>query len=189
MQPLKKRVESLRKKIERAKEVLHFSALEAELSAIDEQLNEPEIWNNPDYAQSLAKKSASLQQTIQPWQILTVQLNDIIELITLEGDDLLAECQSLEHIKIPDNIARITDRMFMNCSRLKKVELHEKLNSIGERAFFGCSNLDFIIIPDSVQQIGQDAFTGTDDMFIVQCSFGSFAEQYCRKNKIKYQLV
>lgn len=105
------------------------------------------------------------------------------------GDDLLAECQSLEHIKIPDNIARITDRMFMNCSGLKKVELHEKLNAIGERAFFGCSSLDFIIIPDSVQQIGQDAFTGTDDMFIVQCSFGSFAEQYCRKNKIKYQLV
>lgn len=44
-------------------------------------------------------------------------------------------------------------------------------------------------IKKSVQQIGQDAFTGTDDMFIVQCSFGSFAEQYCRKNKIKYQLV
>lgn len=79
--------------------------------------------------------------------------------------------------------------MFMNCSGLKKVELHESLNAIGERAFFGCSSLDFIVIPDSVQQIGQDAFTGTDDMFIVQCSFGSFAEQYCRKNKIKYQLV
>ncbi len=114
---------------------------------------------------------------------------DIPKSVLWIGDDLLAECQSLEHIKIPDNIARITDRMFMNCSGLKKVELHEKLNVIGERAFFGCSSLDFIIIPDSVQQIGQDAFTGTDDMFIVQCSFGSFAEQYCRKNKIKYQLV
>ena len=45
------------------------------------------------------------------------------------------------------------------------------------------------MIPDSVQNIGEDAFTGTDEMFIVQCSFGSFAEQYCRKNKIKYQLV
>lgn len=64
------------------------------------------------------------------------------------------------------------------------MELHEKLNVIGERAFFGCSSLDFIIIPDSVQQIGQDAFTGTDDMFIVQCSFGSFAEQYCRKIRL-----
>ncbi len=105
------------------------------------------------------------------------------------GNELLAECQSLEHIKIPNNVARITDRMFMNCSELKKVELHEKLSVIGEHAFFGCSSLDFIVIPDSVQQIGQDAFMGTDDMFIVQCSFGSFAEQYCRKNKIKYQLV
>ena len=25
--------------------------------------------------------------------------------------------------------------------------------------------------------------------FIIQCSFGSYAEEYCRKNKIKYQLV
>lgn len=105
------------------------------------------------------------------------------------GNELLAECQSLEHIKIPNNVTRITDRMFMNCRELKKVELHEKLSVIGEHAFFGCSSLDFIVIPDSVQQIVQDAFTGTDDMFIVQCSFGSFAEQYCRKNKIKYQLV
>ena len=79
--------------------------------------------------------------------------------------------------------------MFEDCTALKKVELHEKLNVIGERAFFGCSSLDFIIIPDSVQQIGQDAFTGTDKQFIIQCSFGSFAEEYCRKNKIKYQLV
>ena len=114
---------------------------------------------------------------------------DIPKSVFWIGDELLAECQSLEYIKIPDNIARITDRMFMNCSGLKKAELHEKLNVIGERAFFGCSSLDFIVIPNSVQQIGQDAFSGTDDRFIVQCSFGSYAEQYCRKNKIKYQLV
>ena len=79
--------------------------------------------------------------------------------------------------------------MFEGCESLKKVRLHEKLTAIGEKAFFCCSTLDFIVIPDSVQEIGQDAFTGTDDMFIVQCSFGSYAEQYCRKNKLKYQLV
>lgn len=48
---------------------------------------------------------------------------------------------------------------------------------------------DFLIIPDSVQQIGQDAFTNTDKQFIIQCSFGSYAEEYARKNKFKYQLV
>ena len=114
---------------------------------------------------------------------------DIPKSVFWIGDELVANCKSLDHVNIPENIERIPDRMFENCVELKKVGLHEKLNVIGERAFFGCSSLDFIVIPDSVQQIGQDAFTGTDDMFIVQCSFGSFAEQYCRKNKIKYQLV
>ena len=79
--------------------------------------------------------------------------------------------------------------MFVGCTSLKKVELHENLSEIGERAFFGCSSLDFLIIPDSVQQIGQDAFTNTDKQFIIQCSFGSYAEEYARKNKFKYQLV
>ena len=114
---------------------------------------------------------------------------DIPQSVFWLGDELLADCKTLEHIAIPENIGRIPDRMFQGCELLKKVKLHEKLGAIGERAFFGCRSLDFIVIPDSVQQIGQDAFTGTDDMFIVQCSFGSYAEQYCRKNKLKYQLV
>ena len=105
------------------------------------------------------------------------------------GDGLVADCQSMEHVTIPENIGRIPDRMFEGCTSLKKVELHEKLGAIGERAFFGCSSLDFIVIPDSVKQIGQDAFTNTDKQFIIQCSFGSYAEEYARKNKFKYQLV
>ena len=95
----------------------------------------------------------------------------------------------MEHVTIPENIEKIPDRMFEGCTNLKKVELHEKLGAIGECAFFGCSSLDFIVIPDSVKQIGQDAFTNTDKQFIIQCSFGSYAEAYARKNKIKYQLV
>ncbi len=64
---------------------------------------------------------------------------------------------------------------------IKKVVLHENLYSIGERAFFGCDSLDFIIIPDSVKSIGQDAFSNTDKQFIIQCSFGSYAEEYAKK--------
>lgn len=77
-----------------AKDALHFSALEQELEAVDGELNEPEIWNNPDYAQSLAKKAASLRQTVQPWQTLTVQLADIAELMELGDDDLLPEFEA-----------------------------------------------------------------------------------------------
>ena len=105
------------------------------------------------------------------------------------GKGLLAECDSLDHITISENIERIPAKMFENCKNLKKVELQENLVEIGERAFFGCSSLDFLIIPDSVKQIGLDAFANMDKQFILQCSFGSYAEEYARKNKIKYQLV
>ena len=105
------------------------------------------------------------------------------------GEKVFSECKQMENIVVPENIDRIKREMFRDCASLKKVSLHEKLESIDDRAFWGCSSLDFIVIPDSVQEIGQDAFTGTDDMFIVQCSFGSYAEKYCRKSKIKYQLV
>ncbi|MCI7121466.1 MAG: leucine-rich repeat domain-containing protein [[Ruminococcus] gnavus] len=105
------------------------------------------------------------------------------------GEGLLAECDSLDHLTISENIERIPAKMFENCKNLKKVELQENLVEIGERAFFGCSSLDFLIIPDSVKQIGLNAFANMDKQFILQCSFGSYAEEYARKNKIKYQLV
>lgn len=105
------------------------------------------------------------------------------------GKSAFSGCNEINNIIIPDNIDKIPESTFADCIGLKKVSLHEKLCEIGDKAFFGCVNLDFIIIPDSVVSIGDDAFTGTDKQFIIQCSFGSFAEQYCRKNKIKYQLV
>ncbi len=105
------------------------------------------------------------------------------------GDGIVADCQLLDSVNLSDNIVKIPDRMFENCMNLKKVELHEKLEEIGERAFYGCSSMNFLIIPDSVKKIGLDAFANMDKQFIIQCSFGSYAEEYARKYKIKYQLV
>lgn len=105
------------------------------------------------------------------------------------GDYVLAECTELDNISIPENVDRLPNHMFEGCSNLKKVVLSDQLNEIGYRAFFGCGSLELLIIPDSVTKIGQDAFTGTNKQFIIQCSFGSCAEEYARKNKIKYQLV
>lgn len=105
------------------------------------------------------------------------------------GDGIVSDCQLLDSVNLSDNIVKIPDRMFENCMNMKKVELHEKLEEIGERAFYGCSSMNFLIIPDSVKKIGPDAFANMDKQFIIQCSFGSYAEEYARKYKIKYQLV
>ena len=112
MQPLKKRVEVLKGEVERAKEALHFSALEQELVAVDEQLNQPEVWNNPDFAQELAKKSATLRQTLQPWQTLSVQLADIAELMELGDNDLLPEFEVQITVMEQEFAKRKTDLLF-----------------------------------------------------------------------------
>lgn len=98
--------------MERAKEALHFSVLEAELSGVDEQLNQPEVWNNPDFAQELAKKSANLRQTVQPWQTLSVQLDDISELMELGDEDLLPEFETQVAAMEQEYEARKTDLLF-----------------------------------------------------------------------------
>lgn len=102
---------------------------------------------------------------------------------------MFSECEKLDGVTIPENIKIIPDRMFEGCLAMKKISLHRNVEEIGERAFFGCELLDGIEIPDSVRHIGQDAFSGTSDRFILQCSMGSYAESYARKNKIKYQLI
>ena len=72
---------------------------------------------------------------------------------------------------------------------MKKIKLHEQLSGIGDYAFADCANLETIYIPDSVTAIGENAFEGVNEKFILMCSFGSYAESYARKKKLKYQFV
>ena len=112
MQPLKKRVQSLRSDVMQAKQALQFDALAEELAVLEEQLNQPEIWNNPDHAQSVAKKVAALRQTVQPWQVLGVQLDDLLELMELGDDDLLDEFTKQIDALETEFSARKTDLLF-----------------------------------------------------------------------------
>ncbi len=112
MQPLKKRIDELSVQVARAKDALQFETLEKELVGVDEQLNQPEVWNNPDTAQGLAKKAASIRQTIQPWQTLAVQLDDISELMEIGDDDLLPEFEAQIDALEQEFARRKTDLLF-----------------------------------------------------------------------------
>ena len=112
MQPLKKKIGELEKEIEQAKETLKFSDLEQNLAELEEQLNQPEIWNNPDHAQELTKQAASLRQTVEPWQTLGVQLADIAELMELGDDDLLPEFEAQVAALEQEFTQRKTDLLF-----------------------------------------------------------------------------
>ena len=112
MQPLKKKIGELKKKIVQAKSALKFADLEQSLAELDERLNQPEIWHNPDEAQVLAKKAASLRQTVEPWQTLGVQLADIAELMELGDDDLLPEFEAQVAALEQEFTRRKTDLLF-----------------------------------------------------------------------------
>lgn len=112
MQPLKRRVSHLQSEVAQAKGVLNFDKLKQELENLEEQSSQPEIWNNPEYAQSIAKKAASVRQTIEPWETLDVQLADIAELMEIGEDDLIPEFEGQIEALEKEYQSRKTDLLF-----------------------------------------------------------------------------
>ena len=91
MQPLKKRVESLQIALRAATKQLRLDEKVGQLAALEEEISAPEIWNDPRYAQEKTQAHAALAAMVTPWQTITVQVNDILELMELGDDSLLAE--------------------------------------------------------------------------------------------------
>ena len=91
MQPLKKRAGELLAHINEAYDSLHVDAKFAELTVIDEQLADSNVWANPERAQLLSKQSAALKGQVEPWQILRSQASDLLELMELGDDSLMPE--------------------------------------------------------------------------------------------------
>lgn len=91
MQPLKNRLDVLRGEVAAAIERLDIASKTLRLKDLDDELAQPEVWNNPQHAQDLSKQAAALRGVIEPWQTLETQLRDIGELIALGDDSLLAE--------------------------------------------------------------------------------------------------
>lgn len=70
---------------------LAIAAKAQELAELEEQLNQPAIWNDPMRAQALAKTVASKQEFLQPWQAMKLQLADYQELLAVDDEAWLEE--------------------------------------------------------------------------------------------------
>lgn len=91
MQPLLKRIETLRGEFKIAYGQLSIDDKLAELAGLEQELAQPEIWNNPTHATELNKQFSRLQTATQPWAALAMQINDITELMDLGDDSLMGE--------------------------------------------------------------------------------------------------
>lgn len=90
MRPLEKRIDTLQTEVASASERLLIDAKKSELDALEVQLAEPEIWNNPSYAQDVARQAKLLQSSIDPWTTLRQQVADIGELLAI-GDETMVD--------------------------------------------------------------------------------------------------
>ncbi len=86
---------------------------------------------------------------------------------------------------VPGGIREIGERAFWDCDTMVSVTIPDSVTTIGEEAFACCSGLRTVRIPDSVTEILTNALWGCPDDMTVTVDRGSFAEQYCKKNKLK----
>ena len=78
--------------------------------------------------------------------------------ITELNDKSFYGCKNLKEINLPKNLTVIGKAAFGNCDQLKSIVLHKKLTVIGKEAFQGCDQLKSIILPDSLERIESKAF-------------------------------
>ncbi len=94
MQPLEKRIQTLKKDIAAAMERLKLTDKRAQLEKLDTELAEPEVWHNPTHAQDISKQAASLRGQIEPWDTLAAQIGDIDELMSMGDSSMHAEFET-----------------------------------------------------------------------------------------------
>ncbi len=105
--------------------------------------------------------------------------------VTSIGEFVFNDCSGLTVVTIPDSVTSIGEGAFAFCRGLTAVTIPDSVTSIGDGAFSGCSGLTAVTIPDSVTSIGAWAFDGCNSLTI-NVRAGSFAETYCKGNRIPY---
>ena len=94
MDKLKARVADILNELEKASLKLDLENKRNQITELETEISNPEIWLNPKNAQEKVKKLADLKKVIHPWVVLKTQVEDISELIDLGDDDLLDEFES-----------------------------------------------------------------------------------------------
>ena len=93
----------------------------------------------------------------------------------------------LESITLAEGVEFIGRQAF-NCETLKSVVLPGSLREVSGAAFLDCAGLESVYVPAGVEKIGFDAFGGCPNL-TVTVEEGSYAQEYCLKNKVRYEVA
>lgn len=91
MDNLKKRLKILAKDFKDIYSKLSVDKKAEHLGILEKEIAQPELWNNPDYATKKNKEYSKMQNMVQPWLTLKMQIKDMADFIELGDDDLIDE--------------------------------------------------------------------------------------------------
>lgn len=133
------------------------------------------------------------------------------------GKEAFSECRSLRSVRLPENLETLSRGVFSHCENLPEIKLPSALKYIKGWAFMSCQSFKELVIPEGVVEISWDAFADcfaletvvlpatvtaintivskTDGKIFVKAPArttfiverGSFPEEFCRKNNIKFR--
>lgn len=94
MKPILKQLTTLLSQIDASFLLLNITDKQKNIDTLTNQLASSEVWNNPLDAQSKSKQLSALSSLVDPWIVLRFQVADMIELVELGDDSLIAEFES-----------------------------------------------------------------------------------------------
>ena len=110
------------------------------------------------------------------------------------GKGAFAICRALDNVIIPEGVTELPVNIFNRCTGLKSAVVPEGVTTIYKHAFADCTALERVELPGTVTAIkdykpykapAQTIFHNSPNV-TVTVPQDSYAEKYCKKNKIKY---
>lgn len=113
------------------------------------------------------------------------------------GDHAFSNCRALAEIKLPAGIQSVGVWAFARCVELVEIVIPDGVTEIRKQAFMECAKLERVVIPASVKSMKNYTYRGRapESVFCDSPNVtaivekGSYAEKYCIKNGIDYQLA
>jgi peptide chain release factor 2 len=88
MQELGADAKQLQQDVTAALARLHFDELVAQKAQLEALASAPDFWNDTQKAQATAKQQAKLERRVTPWQELKQNVDDLLELASLNDDSM-----------------------------------------------------------------------------------------------------
>lgn len=89
MSHLADRIQELEKRIQAAWETLRLDAVLVRVQALENEMNDPAFWNNPEKARTISQEAADLKKEAEAWKVLKKEAEDQRDLLDLieEGEE------------------------------------------------------------------------------------------------------